>query len=276
VKQSKITTAVIPVAGFGSRMLPLTKAIEKCMIPIGSRPVVEYIVERCVQAGITNIIFVVSPDSMQLRTYFGHNLLFEKYLKDHNKEALLSVLNAPGKGINISYVTQDLSRYGTAVPVFDALGLVPDHEQFLVVMGDDFLYRTDGGNDLSDLINAVQIGGYKHGTLGTIVPEKDVSKYGILELNSDGTLKNILEKPQLHEVTSHLANLSKLVYDKDSLKPVITKYMNSPLRSPEYYLTDVSSDLAQEMPFLVVESKGRQMDTGSPEGLAECWRILVK
>lgn len=73
-----ITTAIIPVAGWGSRRLPITKAIEKCMLPIGNRPLVDYVVQDCIAAGITDIIFVVSEGSEQLQRYYGHNQALEQ------------------------------------------------------------------------------------------------------------------------------------------------------------------------------------------------------
>src|ERR1044072_794397 len=75
------TKAIIALAGFGTRRLPITKSIEKCMIPIGNRPIIDYVVENCLNAGITDIIFVVGEQSSQIRTYYGNNEALDAYLQ---------------------------------------------------------------------------------------------------------------------------------------------------------------------------------------------------
>ena len=90
-----ITKAIIPVAGWGTRRLPITKSIEKCMLPIGNRPMVDYVVQDCIDAGITDIYFVVSEDSSQLQSYYAANAALETYLEAHNKTEMLSLVTPP-------------------------------------------------------------------------------------------------------------------------------------------------------------------------------------
>ena len=70
---NKITKAIIPVAGWGTRRLPITKTIEKCMLPVGNRPIIDYVVEDCIKAGITDIYFVVSEGSTQVKRFYSNN-----------------------------------------------------------------------------------------------------------------------------------------------------------------------------------------------------------
>ena len=79
------TKAIIIIAGYGTRRLPITKSIEKSMLPILNRPVVDYVVEDCIKAGITDIYFVVNKDAVQIRSYYGHNKVLEDYLAGHKK-----------------------------------------------------------------------------------------------------------------------------------------------------------------------------------------------
>ena len=77
----EITKAIIPVAGWGTRMLPITKAIEKCMLPVGKRPIIDYVVQDCLAAGIREFIFVVSEQSSQLEAYYRSNIHLNDYLR---------------------------------------------------------------------------------------------------------------------------------------------------------------------------------------------------
>lgn len=82
----KCTKAIIPVAGWGTRRLPITKTIEKCMLPLGNRPVVDYAVQDCIAAGITDIYFVVGEQSTQIRDYYRSNVDLNDYLKRNGKK----------------------------------------------------------------------------------------------------------------------------------------------------------------------------------------------
>ena len=90
-----ITKAIIPVAGRGTRWLPLTKSIEKCMLPVGNRPIIDYVVEDCLRAGITEFYFIVGEDSMQLRSYYRPNLDLEDYLKRNGRDDMLPLIDTP-------------------------------------------------------------------------------------------------------------------------------------------------------------------------------------
>src|SRR5688572_10023993 len=139
------TKAIIPVAGYGTRRLPITKAIEKCMLPIGNRPIVDYVAEDCLKAGITDIILVVGEQFDQMQTYFGRNELLEEYLRGKGKTKELEEIVELAQKAKVHYVVQDQHQpYGTATPVALAANFIEDGEQVLVLMGDDFIYNRDG------------------------------------------------------------------------------------------------------------------------------------
>ena len=104
----EITKAIIPVAGWGTRMLPITKAIEKCMLPVGKRPIIDYVVQDCLAAGIREFIFVVSEQSSQLEAYYRSNIHLNDYLRRKGKEDMLPLI-APLKA-NMHFVTQPSYR----------------------------------------------------------------------------------------------------------------------------------------------------------------------
>ena len=86
-----ITKAIIPVAGWGTRMLPITKSIEKCMLPIGNRPLIDYVVQDCLAAGVRELIFVVGEQSSQLESYYRSNILLNDYLRSKGKDDKLAL-----------------------------------------------------------------------------------------------------------------------------------------------------------------------------------------
>ncbi|MDQ5953555.1 MAG: UTP--glucose-phosphate uridylyltransferase, partial [Patescibacteria group bacterium] len=206
----KIKTAIIPVAGYGSRMLPVTKAVEKCMLPVLNRPVIDYVVADCIAAGITNIVFVVGEGSDQLQRYYGHNASLEKYLKYQNKHDFLPLIEPP-KGVTFAYVEQAQSgKYGTAVPVSLASHFVEDDEQVLILMGDDFVWNKDGSSELARLIKSVK-NNDEAAMLGVPVEKSELSKYGVIKANKEGIFEAIIEKPAIKDAPSNLINISKYV-----------------------------------------------------------------
>ena len=170
----KITKAIIPVAGWGTRMLPITKAIEKCMLPIGTRPVIDYVVQDFLKAGIDDIYFVVGEQSSQIENYYRSNIQLNDYLRRKGKNDALPLV-APLKGVSIHFITQpSTGGYGTSVPVGMASEFIGDDESALVIMGDQFFYRRDDGSNTKDLIDLVNDADVTAGLLGVPVPLDDV------------------------------------------------------------------------------------------------------
>ena len=103
-----ITKAIIPVAGWGTRMLPITKSIEKCMLPVGTRPVVDYIVQDIIRAGVKDIYFVVGEQSTQVQSYYRSNIQLNDYLRRAGKQDKLPLV-APLRDVRIHFLTQSSS-----------------------------------------------------------------------------------------------------------------------------------------------------------------------
>ena len=114
-----ITKAIIPVAGWGTRRLPITKIIEKSMLPVGNRPLVDYSVQELVKAGVTDIYMVISNvEPCQVREFYKDNLALNLYLEARGKADRLELAKTLPEGVRIHYTSQDPSgKYGTAVPV---------------------------------------------------------------------------------------------------------------------------------------------------------------
>lgn len=273
----KCSKAIIPVAGYGTRRLPVTKAVEKCMLPLLNRPIIDYVVEDCLRAGITDIFFVVSEGAQQLRHYYQRDFQLEEYLRRNGKEKLLPSITPP-EGITFHYIEQDQKdgRYGTAVPVWLArnhVDLQPD-ESVLVVMGDQCLYRTDGGSEARELIARVKQSGSESGMIGVPVPEEEVEKYGIIETDDKSNFVRIVEKPKREEAPSNLNNASFYIFNP-AMFEYIDQYMSRP-QSGEYYLTDAVNDFVSSGHTLqVVQSNAEYLDCGVVEGWVAANQFLL-
>ena len=268
-----ITKAIIPVAGWGTRRLPVTKVIEKCMIPVGNRPIIDYNVQDCLKAGIDEIIFVVSEQSAQIREYYRSNIPLNDYLKRNGKESYLPLV-APLDGVKLHFVIQpSYGKYGTAVPVALASEYINPGESVVVVMGDDFFYNEDESSEIARLIDAVPEG--QNGILGAVLPDDDVitGRYGSIEEDEQGNLIRVTEHPE-NIPNPFVKNVAKYVLNYEMLMAV-KDYVDSESVSGEYYIfTPFEKLIEQGQRMKVVHAKGRFLDGGSLEGWLEANRVV--
>lgn len=266
-----ITKAIIPVAGWGTRRLPITKTIEKCMLPIGDRPLVDYVVQDCLAAGITELIFVVGEDSDQLQNYYRSNIKLNDYLKRNGKADKLPLV-APLSGVKLHFVTQpSYGKYGTAVPVALAADFIDDGESAVVLMGDDFIYNEDHSSEVSRLIAATPEGDC--GVMAVEVSTEDVSRYGVIVKSDDGYYERMVEKPAPEDAPSNLINPSKYVLTKEVIEMAKTVEAD---KGGEYYIIDAINDYVQRGGRVVVHTAvGQYLDGGNTDGWLHANRVVL-
>lgn len=260
-----ITKAIIPVAGWGTRMLPITKAIEKCMLPIGTRPVIDFVVRDVVAAGVKDIYFVVGEDSSQLESYYRTNIKLNDYLKRNNKVDKLPLV-APLSGVNIHFITQpSTGGYGTSIPVGLCNEFIADGESALVVMGDQFFYRRDEGSNAADLVKLVSGAGAVAGLFGNPVPREQIPLFGIIEKDEKNHFVRIVEKPSIEDAPSDLNNSSFYIFPKRIFELAQTLPANA--TRGEYEITDAINEYVHEgNPVVVGTIAGEYMECGSVSG----------
>lgn len=268
-----ISKAIIPVAGWGTRRLPITKAIEKCMLPVGNRPLVDYVVQDCVQAGITDIYFVVSEWMTQIQAYYTHNEVLEEYLRAADKDTLIEMVRPPAE-VAFHFVTQNTNdRYGTAIPVALVASELRADESVVVLMGDDFIYNPDGTSEVAQLLAAASDGG--SAMLGVNVAPEVVQQYGVIAMNEVNEFVRIVEKPAPQDAPSTLINVSKYVLNADLLQQIV-RYSEQQI-SGEYMITEPINAFVQAGGVVkVVPARGRYLDGGSVEGWLEANNYVVK
>ena len=173
-----IKKAVLPVAGFGTRFLPATKAIPKEMLPIIDKPLIEYAVEEAVDAGIEEIIFVTSHTKIAIENHFDSNYELEEKLLKSGKNDFISLINPEKfKNVRFTYVRQKSHR-GLGDAIAHASHLIND-DAFAVLLADDLIF-----SEVSCLQQLIDIHNITNSSVIGIneVPKSDVSKYGVIKV----------------------------------------------------------------------------------------------
>lgn len=260
----KITKAVIPAAGLGTRVLPATKAMPKEMLPIVDKPSIQYIVEEAVNSGITDILIITNRGKGIIEDHFDRTPLLEKALEKGNKTDLLDSIKDIHKLANISYIRQ-IETKGLGHAVSRAKSFV-GNEPFVVMYGDDVIIGDTPAT--KELIDAY--GEHGKGVLGVKkVPAKDIYKYSSLKVEPihDNVYKctDMIEKPQTDEEVLSLFS----VQGRCILPPEIFDILDNtkPGAGGEIQLTDAMRELATTVGMTAVEYSGNRYDMGNKLGV---------
>jgi len=212
----KITKAVIPAAGLGTRVLPATKAQPKEMLTIVDRPSLQYIVEELVASGITDICIVTGRNKNSIEDHFDYSYEVEKTLEEKGKLDLLDKIKHLSDMANIFYVRQN-KPLGLGHAILKAKPFVGD-EPFVIALGDDIMYNEENPVSKQLMENYEKFG---HSVIGVQeVADEDISKYGIvkpLETLDEKTvlMESFVEKPTLDEAPSKMAALGRYLLTSD-------------------------------------------------------------
>lgn len=264
-----ITKAIIPVAGWGTRRLPITKIIEKSMLPVGNRPLVDYSVQELIKAGVKDIYMVISNvEPCQVKAFYQKNVALDQYLIDRGKEDRLKLAHTLPDDVKIHYVQQDpAGKYGTAVPIAMVVEEYNISEPVLVFMGDDFIWNPSGESASDSLLKSLQDEN-ESAILGVEIPREQVEKYGVFEM-SDNKLVSVVEKPKIEDAPSNLINVSKYVMSPELLKEIV-QYVHENDFGPkdqEYLVTDpIDTYIKKGGVMRVATTTGEYLDGGSVEG----------
>ena len=264
-----ITKAIIPVAGWGTRRLPITKIIEKSMLPVGNRPLVDYSVQELIKAGVKDIYMVISNvEPCQVQEFYKDNLALNQYLIDRGKEDRLKLAKTLPDDVTIHYTIQDpAGKYGTAVPIAMVVEEYSLNEPVLVFMGDDFIWNPKGESAAEALLKSVTDES-ESAILGVEIDKQKVEKYGVLSAE-DGKLTGIVEKPTIEEAPSNLINVSKYIMSPELLRTIVTyvKEHDFGPKDQEYLITDpIYEHINNGGIIRIAPTNGEYLDGGSVEG----------
>lgn len=259
----KVTKAIIPAAGFGTRFLPQTKAMPKEMLPIVDKPVIQYVVEELVDAGITDIIIVTGWNKRAIEDHFDTNFELEMLLEQSGKMEMLEEVRRITHLANFYYLRQKGPK-GNATPILNAAPIIGD-EPFLVLFGDDFITaQPSRAAQLIAAYNEFQVSIL--GAIRTKNPE-DTKRYGFAAGKEvrKGVIKvsDLIEKPGPKNAPSDLAVVSGFVFSPDMFEAIKEAQKNLEAGKELVYI-DALNILMQRQSVYAVEITGaKYYDTGN-------------
>ena len=270
----KITKAVFPVAGLGTRFLPATKAIPKEMLPIIDKPLIEYAVEEAVNAGITEIIFITSHTKRAIEDHFDQNFELEEKLLNAGKDGFLEKINRDiFKNVKFTYVRQK-TQNGLGDAILHSEHLIQE-EAFAIVLADDLIINNP--SCISQLISSYDE--HKCSIIGVNeVPQNEIEKYGVISIDESSSTKNsfflndIVEKPKTNP-PSNLAVVGRYVLSSN-----IFKYLKNlkPSVGGEVQLTDAIKLMLNDEKVVGHLYEGKKFDCGSRHGYVNAIKHLAK
>lgn len=260
---NKVTKAVFPVAGMGTRFLPATKASPKEMLPVVDKPVIQYAVEEAVAAGITELIFVTGRSKRAIEDHFDKAYELEAELEARGKQALLEqVRGLLPSNVTCVYVRQ-AEALGLGHAVLCARQLV-GQEPFAVLLADDLI---DAQTPVLSQMAALYERSFASVLGVQTVPSSETGSYGIVATEAIGPRTNqvtsIVEKPKPEDAPSNLAVVGRYI-----LSPSIFRHLTElkPGKGGEIQLTDGIAAMMREEPVLAWEFEGTRYDCGSKLG----------
>ncbi len=259
-----IRKAVIPVAGWGTRVLPATKSLPKPLLPVADLPAIYYIVEEAVNSGIEQIVFITNRHMRAVEDFFDVNPELTNALSAKNNETMLARLRHIESMARFSFVRQ-AHPHGLGHAVLMAREAI-GHEPFALLLGDDLMWNAEGPPCLRQLID-VHYQCHASVIATMTVPDADVSRYGIIGGQRVAPqvmqVQSLVEKPPLAEAPSNQAVVGRYV-----LMPEIFELLQHtpPGRGGEIQITDALSMLLNYQPIYAYEYSGVRYDTGDTVG----------
>ncbi len=265
----RVRKAVFPAAGWGTRLLPATKALPKEMLPLVDKPVIQYSIEEAVAAGIEHVVVVTSSQKRPIEDHFDHNYELEQLLEEKGDIDMLRTIREIGNMVQISYVRQK-EQLGLGHAVLMAKEAV-GHEPFAVMLPDDVV--VGDRPCIGQLIEAYK---QTHGSVVAVmdVPDSEVSRYGVIDPDPDAEtdderlfkVRRLVEKPDPKVAPSTLAIIGRYV-----LTPKIFEKLESTPRGAggEIQLTDAIGALIAEQDVYAYAFEGKRYDAGTTMGWLE-------
>ena len=273
----KATKAVITDAGFASRFLPITKTIPKAMLPLGPKPIMQYVVEECVAGGIKDIIIVSTLEGKHIyEDYFSNpcEKIYKQLASQGKLDRFESVRNVL-EIANIKVIEQDQSLpYGNGSPIASAKPYLNDDEAFLALYSDDLIF---GEGDVKTLMEAHETyPDAKAIITAQEMPQEVWSKYGMIALKDEKkmTLSHIVEKPSKPEDSP--SNLTS--YGRYLLTPEVFAHLDPSQTGldNELWTVDAITKLAKSGDVIVTKSKGEWLTTGDPKNYFAAYKKFVE
>ncbi|ALI55773.1 UTP--glucose-1-phosphate uridylyltransferase [Celeribacter marinus] len=264
----KVTKAIFPVAGLGTRFLPATKSVPKEIMTLVDRPLIQYAIDEARAAGIKEFIFVTSRGKGALEDYFDHAPILEQELRKKGKDDLLAILkNTNMDSGEIAYIRQHRAL-GLGHAVWCARRLLGPKEPFAVILPDDVIAAEKPC--LQQMMEAhAELGGSMVAAME--VPQDKASSYGVLDFDGEQgsavSVKGMVEKPPAGEEPSNLAVIGRYILSPDVMRNLNKKKAGS---GGEIQLTDaIADEIAEGRNVYGYKFEGQRFDCGSKAGFLQ-------
>ena len=262
MSDAQLKQVVFPVAGLGSRFLPVTKSIPKEMLPIIDKPLIQFAVEEAIQAGAEEIIFVTSHTKIAIEDYFSKNIELETRLRESNKNELIQTIYPDYfEDIKFSFVRQNEPN-GLGHAILQAKNLIKE-DFFGIVLADDLILSEVGClkqlKDIHSKTNSSVLGVFS-------APDSELKNYGVIDATQEDELlklESIIEKPSIDEAPSNLAVFGRYILSK-SIFNILEE--TKPGLNGEIQLTDAIRSFLSNNSVFALKFQGRRFDCGSKEG----------
>ncbi|MDK2896300.1 MAG: UTP--glucose-phosphate uridylyltransferase [Candidatus Atribacteria bacterium] len=258
----KLSKGVIPVAGFGTRLLPATKAQPKEMLPLVDKPAIQYVVEEATSSGIESLLLITGRGKRAIEDYFDYSIELEEELESQDKKELLHLVRQIGNMAQIFYVRQKLQR-GLGDAIYCSREFV-NGSPFAVLLADDII--EDEGPELKQMINLFERTDEMMLAVHPVPPES-VSQWGVIKGEKIGEglfqVTDLVEKPAPEEAPSNLAIVGRYIL-KPTIFPVLAN--TPPGKGGEIQLTDALRTLVKEERILAWQIRGNYFGVGDKLG----------
>ena len=270
----KITKCLFPAAGYGTRFLPVTKAMPKEMLPILTKPLIQYGVEEAVEAGMSTMAIITGRGKRAIEDHFDISYELENQIKGTSNEHLLAVIRALITQCTFTY-TRQVEMKGLGDAILKGQALI-GREPFGVVLADDLCINPGGDGVLKQMIALNEK--YRCSVVAIMeVPEDQVYKYGVIEGKEmeEGVYRvtGMVEKPEPDEAPTNLAIIGRYILTPDIFDAI---KQTKPGKNGEIQITDALLHLAEKGMVLAYKFKGTRFDCGSVEGYVEATNHLYK
>ena len=264
---SKIKKCLFPAAGYGTRFLPATKAIPKEMLPVLTKPLLQYGVEEAMSAGISTMAIVTGRGKRAIEDHFDRSYELEHQIDGTSKEILMDEIRSIVNDCTFSYTRQvEMKGLGHAILTGETL---IGNEPFAVILADDLCDNNTNESVLSQMVNIYD----KYGCSIVAVeevPEDETQKYGVIsgDFIEDNIVKvdNMVEKPDPKDAPSNLAIIGRYILTPDIFEIISN---TKPGKGGEIQITDALLEQAKKGKVIAYKFKGERFDCGSVDGFVE-------
>jgi len=259
-----IKQAIIPLAGLGTRLLPLTSVLPKELLPINGKPGLEYILEECIEAGIKEVIFIISNKKLSIKKYFYNDAFYKKIIKSKNNDLRLKKEYSRIKKFKkmIKFVYQNSPR-GTGDAVLKCEKLIKS-KHFLMLLPDDLIIKKNCSLEMLKIHKK-----YKSSVIASKkVKINEVPRWGIFKFNKINnkifSITDVVEKPNIKSAPSNYAIIGRYILPKDIFKILKRQKVG---HNGETHITDAIKTLInQKNKFLGYIFSGKYLDCGTMKG----------